>query len=525
MLLLSNYNLKIQHLKGSLNPADAPSRRPDFALGATQFSWEGSEESPFLDLVKTHQLSDPKAIQVCQKLSLGTYTPWLLDNGLLLHNNLVYVPESLRLQLLQDHHDTPLAGHFGINKTLSLITCNYCWPGMKQTIENFVKSCSTCQRSKAPCHSPHGQLQLLPPPAKPWTNLTMDHIVDLPLSGPEKFDSVLVVVNRLTKMAHFILCHKTDSAAKLAHLFVKEIVRLHGLPDHLVSDRGTTFRSRFWNTLCKVLKILVHFSTAFHPQTDGQTERTNQILEAYLCSFINYLQDDWVTFLPLAKFAYNNAENASTKHSPFYANYGYHPCFSALSLGQNSADFKTFNAASHAQELEDIHATLKDNILQAQSIQARYYDQKHKPVQFQVGDQVWLQTRNIRTQRPSKKLDFQKIGPYPITAKIGPQAYKLTLPPSVQIHPVFHVSLLEPYTPNTFTGQTSPLPPPVVINDLEEFEVDQVLDCKRICKSLRYLVSWKGYGPEDNTWEPASNLANSQDLVNNFYVQYPSKPC
>ena len=191
----------------------------------------------------------------------------------------------------------------------------------------------------------------------------MDYIVNLPFSGPEKFDSVLVVVNHLTKMAHFIPCHKTDSASKLAHLFIKDIVRLHGLPDHLVSDRGTTFRSQFWITLCKTLKISTHFSIAFHPQTDGQTECVNQILETYLQSHVNYLQDNWVTFLPLAEFAYNNAESATTKHSPFYANYGFHPCFNALSIGQNSVGSAAFNATHHAQELETIHSTLKDNIL------------------------------------------------------------------------------------------------------------------------------------------------------------------
>ena len=523
MLLLSNYDLEIKHLKGTLNPADAPSRRPDFALGAIQTLEEGGE---LKNSIKELLASDSKGIAILDRLAKGPLSPWTLQDGLLLHDGLIYVPEhpSVRLRLLREHHDSPLAGHYGVKKTLELLTRTYFWPGMRKTVEDYVRTCDTCHRSKTPRHAPHGQLQSLPPPRKPWTDITMDHIVDLPLSGPDKHDAILVVVDRLTKMSHFIPCHKTDSASKLAHYFIRDIVRLHGLPDTIVSDRGTTFRSRFWNTLCQTLKISTNYSTAFHPQSDGQTERVNQTLETYLRSHVNYLQDDWYSFLPLAEFAYNNAESASTKHSPFFANYGIHPRFNALSIRQNSADSVAFNAITHSETIHDIHMTLRQNILDAQATQAKYYDQRHTPKQYSVGDRVWLLTRNIRTQRPSKKLDHRKIGPYFVEAVIGSQAYRLALPPSVRIHNVFHVSLLEPYTENDFPERVAPPPPPVEVEQEEEYEVSQILDSKRVRNSVRYLVQWKGYGPEDNTWEPRAHVAHAPALVADFHARYPDKP-
>jgi hypothetical protein len=306
-------------------------------------------------------------------------------------------------------------------------------------------------------------------------------------------------------------------------LFIRDIIRLHGIPLTLVSDRGTTFRSRFWATICKQLRISQHFSSAFHPQTDGQTERVNQTLEQYLRMFINYAQDDWADFLPLAEFAYNNATSASTKHSPFYANYGFHPRFNVSSL-PSSSDGVAFDADHQAQRLRDITSELQVNIGKAQESQARYYDVKHKPMSFQVGDQVWLSTRNIRTQRPSKKLDHRRLGPFTIEKLVGTQTYRLILPPTIRIHPVFHVSLLEPFVANTFPGRVATPPLPIHIDNVEEYEVETVLDSKRFGRQLKYRIHWKGYGPEDDTWEPKSNLTNSPDLINMFHATNPAKP-
>jgi hypothetical protein len=275
-------------------------------------------------------------------------------------------------------------------------------------------------------------------------------------------DAILVFVDRMTKMAHFISCTKTTDAPAFANLFISNIVRLHGLPASIVSDCGSIFTSNFWSTLASILRIDPRKLIAFHPQTDGQTERTNQTLETYLRIFVNQDQDDWFDLLPLAEFEYNNTLNESTRMSPFYANYGLHPRFLTEFVPTDVPAANEF--ASH---LRDVHDRLVENVKRAQDFQARHYNAKHKPIEFQPGDLVWLNATNITTTRPSKKLDWKRLGPFKIVKRIGLQAYELNLPITMRrIHNVFHVSLFNhtnqprfhltdslllyrPYTPKT----------------------------------------------------------------------------
>jgi hypothetical protein len=194
---------------------------------------------------------------------------------------------------------------------------------MRKDINDFVDSCGTCQRNKSPRHKPFGLLQPIPIPPRPWSSISMDFIVKLPSSNG--FDSILVIVCRLTKQAHFIACNESINSSGLADLFIANVFRLHGLPDDIISDRGPVFRSLFWKTLLSKLNVVPKYSTAYHPQTDGQTERVNQTLEQYLRCYVCFSQDNWVYLLPFAEFAYNNYVATSTRHSPFFSNYGFHP--------------------------------------------------------------------------------------------------------------------------------------------------------------------------------------------------------
>ena len=217
-------------------------------------------------------------------------SPWSCKDGLLLYKGLIYVPEVSRMDVLQEHHDAALAGHSGISQTLELITRNYWFPGINAFVKDYVNSCYSCQQAKPPRHPRHGELASLPVHTSPWKGLSCDFITDLPVSN--SMNSVLVFVDRMTKMAHFILCLKTTDAPEYARLFVSYVVRLHSLTDSIVSDRGSMFTSHFWSTVASILKIDPRKSTAFHPQTDGQTERMNQTLETYLRISCRYNQDD-----------------------------------------------------------------------------------------------------------------------------------------------------------------------------------------------------------------------------------------
>src|SRR5438045_1349771 len=227
-------------------------------------------------------------------------------------------------------------------------------------------------------------------------------------------------------------------------------------------------------------------STAFHPQTDGQTERMNQTVEQYLRIYCNYQQDDWAKQLSLAEFSYNNAQHASIGCSPFYANYGYNLQFN-VDL-RKFANYPVQAAKDMAERLKHLHENLSELIKVTQNQQAKYYDAKHKRVEYNVGDKVWLLSTSIRTQRPSRKLDCRRLGPYSILERIGTQAYRLQLPPSLKVHPVFHVSLLDRYVESEIPGRIQSLPPPVVVEDQLAYEVEEVLDSRLMHNRLFYLV-------------------------------------
>ena len=442
------------------------------------------------------------------------------QDGLLYYQGLLYVPEGpCRLRVLQSRHDFPSAGHFGYNKTMELISRDFWWPQMWKVVKEYVTTCDTCSRSKIPRHRPYGLLQPLPIPEKPWTSISMDFIVDLPLS--KTFDSIFVVVDRLTKMAHFIPCHKTVTGEETAKLFVDNVYKIHGFPDDIISDRGTQFTSKFWQSLFKILGVEIKLSSAYHPQTDGQTERVNQVLEQYLRCTINYHQDNWTDLLPLAEFAYNNTLQGSTQQTPFFANYGHHPRFDQfnLNISQNPA------AIDLATRLSNIQKQMKEKLLEAQEHQKSNADKSRKqhPL-ISIGDKVWLLRRNLKTQRPSDKLDYRRLGPFPVVKQINKVAYRLELPASMKIHPVFHVSLLEPYKESTLPGRVQETPPPIEIEGEEEFEVSEILDSRIHRRRLEYLVHWQGYEVSERTWEPASNLDNAPEMIREFHRLYPQKP-
>ena len=220
----------------------------------------------------------------------------------------------------------PTAGHPGRAKTIALIKRDFFWRKPKLFVQDYISSCMRCARNKPRRHSPHGLLEPLPVAQRPWSSISMDHIEQLPLSGG--YDAILVIICRFTKYGLFLPTHTTSTSRDLAILFLAWVFSKHGLPDEIISDRGSRFVSKFWKTVTSKLNIKRKLSTAYHPETDGQTERVNQTLERYLRIYCAYQQNDWHEWLPLAEFSYNNSDHSSTGLSPFMANYGYHPSIS-----------------------------------------------------------------------------------------------------------------------------------------------------------------------------------------------------
>ncbi|SCZ91572.1 BZ3500_MvSof-1268-A1-R1_Chr1-2g01497 [Microbotryum saponariae] len=518
---VNHLNYIIKYRPGAQNnKADALSRRPDFAAGGKACEQPGvvilcpssisatfSPSSEIADLIKSRLLHDPASLRVINDLNrdASLHPDFALQDGFLLQRHKIYVPdfEPLKVKLLHQVHDSPPSGHFGQAKSFELLDRNFVWPGMHAFVNDYVRSCDSCQRNKPSHHRKHGPLHSLPVPTKPWSSLSMDHIVDLPPSSG--FDSVLVVVDRLTKEAHFIPARKSDTSKTLASQFKTHIFQLHGLPGDIVSDRGTTFTSSWWTEFLKMLDIRPNLSTAFHPESDGQTERTNQILKHYLRHFCDYHQDDWHDLLPLAEFSYNNSFHSSIGMTPFFASRGYHPRLEVTLQETPVPDVR-----QHLAGLRNAQQLAQDQIRRSQESHARYANLRRAPTPpLVLGQQVMLNRRNIRTTRRSSKLDSNKLGPFAIKRIINPVAYELDLPLTMRIHPVFHVSLLEPYRPNT-------LPSP--------FVVERILDSRVRHGLLQYFIDWTGYGPQDREWVDASNFDDDDALVLDFHRSKPRKP-
>lgn len=242
-----------------------------------------------------------------------------------MYNGRLYVPKDskLRYDIVKAHHDAPSTGHPGRWKTLDLVSRNYWWPEMQRYIAQYVKGCDDCNRAKTYPTAPGGQLNPHDPAERRWGSVTSDLITGLPES--HGFDSIWVAVDRLTKRIHIAPTTKEVDSLGLARLFRDHVWRNHGLPDQIISDRGPQFVSGFTKELNQLLGIQTSLSTAFHPQTDGQTERVNQVIEQYLHIFVNQRQDDWSEWLPLAEFSYNNRVHASTRRTPFELDLGQHP--------------------------------------------------------------------------------------------------------------------------------------------------------------------------------------------------------
>lgn len=319
-------------------------------------------------------------------------------------------------------------------------------------------------------------LMLLPRPNGPWEEVTMDMITGLPpcKRGDSVYDAILVVVDRYTKMARYIPTSKTLTAIELADIFFQEIVCQYGTPKGIVSDRGSIFTSSYWSEICYQTKIKRRLSTAFHPQTDGQTERQNQTLEHYLHCYCMDDQNNWVNLLPLAEFAYINAKQATLECSPFYVMTGYN-AFIHYDVEDNAWEGEVPAAKERVKKLHSVREKLSQRWESAVASQAKAYNQKHKPKTFNKDDLVLLSTKNLNQKRPFKKLSHKFAGPFRIAEPIGKQAYRLHLPATYQIHNVFHVSYLEPYRRKEDNSETPYLPAPELIDEGEEYEVEEIL--------------------------------------------------
>ncbi|PNX81390.1 transposon Tf2-1 polyprotein, partial [Trifolium pratense] len=375
-----------------------------------------------------------------------------------------------------------------------------------------VNSCSICQYNKYNTHSPYGLLQPLPLPEQVWEDISMDFITNLPLTNQKS--TIWVVVDRLSKFAHFIALPSTFTAATLAPVFISEIYRLHGAPKTIVSDRDRVFVSQFWRALFKGLGTTLAFSSSYHPQTDGQTEVLNRCLETYLRCFVSEEPKLWLRYLPLAEFWYNTSFHSAIGMTPFEALYGRKP----PNMVHYSAGQSTIASLDELlTQKTQILKILKENLLRARNRMIQQANRHRQDHNFAEGDWVYLKLQPYRQNsvhhRTSQKLAKRFYGPFRIIKRIGKVAYQLELPVSSRIHPVFHVSLLKPCQGQP-TSQISPIPDPAMFPPISPIPI-ALLDRRfSAIGKEEFLVQWKGLPSSEASWIDKTEFQHQFPEVN-----------
>lgn len=464
---------------------------------------------------------------------------------------LVYIPASAKLEdskislqqtIIQECHDALYAGHYGSAKTTLRVQQQFHWPGIHKDIAIYCNTCVSCKRNKPSNRKPPGLLQPLEIPFKPWSVVSVDFITHLPKTV-DGYDCIMVVVDKFSKRAHFVPTTSEATAETTAHLFFNTVWRAHGLPSKIISDRDSKFTSQFWQTLWRLLGTRLAMSTAFSPQTDGQTERINRTLEEYIRNYIDVMHKNWAQLLAPAEYAYNSAPIlALDNKSPFQIDTGQQPNDPLFLFGSaarfHARENRVINTVDdYMQQFATLRARARNALQTAQENIKTYYDTTHRQEEFKVGDRVYLSTKRhadygavlYPSHGPASVFEPRYLGPFKIIRKISSHAYELELPKSFKIHPVIHIRYLLKHSEATKYASRILVPEPEVIMDdgSIEYEVESILK-HRVRKygrgsRLEYLVHWKGYASHEDTWEPIANLDNCIELVQDYHrmVQIP----
>ncbi|GJU18429.1 putative nucleotidyltransferase, ribonuclease H [Tanacetum coccineum] len=436
LAFLEKFTFVVKHKTGVSNrAADALSRRSNLLVSM-------QVDVPGLDVIREQLTLDPYFSNVLQGVQSGQKPDFNIHDGFLFKGNQLCIPNtSLRLKIIKELHGE---GHVGRDRTLQLVQASYFWPTMRKEVDRYVKRCRICQVSKGTTTNA-GLYMPLPVPAQPWVDISMDFVLGLPRTQRGN-DSIFVVVDRFSKMVHFIPCKKTTDAVNVAQLFFRDVYRLHGLPSSIVSDRDTRFLSHFWRSLWKMVNTQLNFSSAYHPQTDGQTEVVNRSLGNLLRCLVGDHVKAWDQKLCQAEFAHNHAVNRSTGFSPFQVVYSAQPRgpLDLMSLPVSGSVPK--KVQDFVEGLREVHKAVCDNLVRANSKYKQDTDQKRRHVDFEAGDFVWaVLTKDHFPVGEYNKLSAKKIGPLEIVEKINSNAYRLKLPSHIRCSDVFNVKHLLPY--------------------------------------------------------------------------------
>ena len=445
------------------------------------------------------------------------------DGLLLFGGSRVAIPRDgdIQLSVMKEAHDTPAGGHLGVEATYQALARRFFWPKMSSSVRRYVKGCEACQKSKPTPHAAHGLLEPLPVPQGPWQSIGIDFITGLPMS-PAGLNSIMTVVDRFSKMCHFIPTTKDVDAQGVADLFVREVFCRHGLPKSIVSDRDPKFTSEFWKATMKRLGTSLLMSTVDHPQSDGQSERANGTIIQMLRTFCRDRERDWPTFLPLLEFAVNNTVHKPAGMSPFVICSGVDPL---LPLDLVAPEGVTRDSSPLAQKIASIQSFVRDNLLLGQAKMAENHNEGRKEATYKVGDQVLMRSDHASSHIEAgnnAKLRELFSGPYIVT-KVGTNTVTLDLPKEMGTHPTVNICKIKP-----FTDPMVPLPQPGPVkveggkdkvdddDDDDEYEIDYIVTHRENRRGTYYLIHWKGWGEKERKWLKEDELANAPEVLKDY---------
>ncbi|KAI3790531.1 hypothetical protein L2E82_03636 [Cichorium intybus] len=505
--LLNDYECEIRYHPGKANVvADALSRK-ERAKPLRVRALTLTIHSNLTSQIRDAQVEALKPENIMEENLRGMDKQFnLKEDGTRYFMNRIWTPKfsEVRDLVLNEAHKSRYSIHPGSDKMYLDLKKLYWWPNMKAQIATYVNKCLTCSKVKAEYQKPSGLLQQPSIPEWKWECIAMDFITKLPRTS-SGYDSIWVVIDRLTKSAHFLAIKETDKMEKLTRTYLREIVRLHGIPTSIISDRDTRFTSRFWQSLQRSLGTRLDMSTAYHPQTDGQSERTIQTLEDMLRACVIDFGNAWDTHLPLVEFSYNNSYHTSIKAAPFEALYG-RKCRSPICWVEVGDTQITGPEIIH--ETTEKIVQIRERLKAARSRQKSYADVRRKPLEFKVGDRVLLKVapwKGVIRFGKRGKLNPRYIGPFEILERIGPVAYKLKLPQQLsKVHDTFHVCNLK----KCLSDESLVIPlDEIQVNTKLHFIEEPVEIMDREIKSLKQSripivkVRWNSRRGPEFTWE------------------------